>query len=125
MLFDASEIHRTEPYCYSQMIAGKDSPRFGEAKNSWLTGTSAWTFLSISQAILGIVPDYDGLAVKPCLPQSLQSYKATRLFRGTRYEITVQKARQNEETGVWADGRKTEGPIPPNGKTISVLVKTR
>ncbi|MBQ1493208.1 MAG: glycosyl transferase, partial [Blautia sp.] len=38
-LEDISEIHRTEPYCYSQMVAGKDAARHGEAKNSWLTGT--------------------------------------------------------------------------------------
>ena len=34
---DISEIHRTEPYVYSQMVAGRDAATFGEAKNSWLT----------------------------------------------------------------------------------------
>ena len=38
---DISEIHRTEPYVYSQMVAGKDAKFYGEAKNSWLTGTAA------------------------------------------------------------------------------------
>ena len=61
---DISEIHRTEPYVYSQMIAGKDAPNFGEAKNSWLTGTAAWTFLSISQSILGMQPTLSGLRIK-------------------------------------------------------------
>ena len=123
-LEDISEIHRTEPYCYSQMIAGKDSPRFGEAKNSWLTGTSAWTFLSISQAILGIVPDYDGLRIKPCLPSCLDGFKATRLFRGTVYNITVARAKAGEETGLWVNGNKTAaGPIQPNGSEIEVLLK--
>ena len=86
---DISEIHRTEPYVYSQMIAGKDAPNFGEAKNSWLTGTAAWTFLDVSQYILGIRPDYDGLAIDPCIPSSLDGFEAKRDFRGVTYHITV------------------------------------
>ncbi|MBR4120194.1 MAG: glycosyl transferase, partial [Spirochaetales bacterium] len=123
-LEEISEIHRTEPYVYSQMIAGKDSPRFGEAKNSWLTGTSAWTFLSISQAILGIVPDYDGLRIQPCLPSSMDGFKATRLFRGTVYNITVQRVESADDAGLWVNGeKKTAGPIEPSGSEIEVLLK--
>ncbi len=66
-LEDISEIHRTEPYVYSQTIAGRDAPTFGEAKNSWLTGTAAWTFVSISQSILGIKPELDGLRIDPSI----------------------------------------------------------
>ena len=51
---EISEIHRTEPYVYSQMVAGRDAKYHGEAKNSWLTGTAAWTFTNISQYILGV-----------------------------------------------------------------------
>ncbi len=113
-LEDISEIHRTEPYVYSQMIAGKDSPRFGEAKNSWLTGTSAWTFVSISQAILGIVPDYDGLRLSPCLPSHMDGFKATRVFRGTRLNITVKKDSNNK--GLWVDGIKQRDNLVPVSK---------
>ena len=86
---DISEIHRTEPYVYSQMIAGKDAPNFGEAKNSWLTGTAAWTFLDVSQYILGIRPDYDGLIIDPCIPDTMDGFTAKREFRGNTYHITV------------------------------------
>ena len=86
---DISEIHRTEPYVYSQMIAGKDAPNFGEAKNSWLTGTAAWTFLNVSQYILGIRPEYDGLVIDPCIPSSLEGFEVKRDFRGVTYHITV------------------------------------
>jgi len=88
---DAIETYRCEPYCYSQMIAGLDAPTFGEAKNSWLTGTAAWTFVNISQAILGIKPDYNGLMIDPCLPGSWTGYKVERVFRGTRYKIEIKK----------------------------------
>jgi cellobiose phosphorylase len=114
-LEDISEIHRTEPYVYSQMIAGKDSPRFGEAKNSWLTGTSAWTFLSISQAILGIVPDYYGLRLCPCLPSHMDGFKATRVFRGTRLNITVKRSGK-EKKGLWVDGIKQKENLVPVSK---------
>ena len=83
------ETYRSEPYVYAQMIAGKDAPCFGEAKNSWLTGTAAWTFVSVSQGLLGIQPDYAGLRVDPCVPKAWKSFTVSREFRGVRHEITV------------------------------------
>ena len=71
-LEDVSEIHRTEPYVYSQTIAGRDAQNYGEAKNSWLTGTAAWTFVAASQGILGICPDFSGLKIEPCLPEEIK-----------------------------------------------------
>jgi len=68
-LEEISEIHKLEPYVYAQMIAGRDAPNEGQAKNSWLTGTAAWNFVTISQWILGIKPDYDGLKIDPCIPK--------------------------------------------------------
>ncbi len=89
-LEDISEIHRTEPYVYSQMVAGKDAPSFGEAKNSWLTGTAAWTFVSVSQAILGIRPELDGLRISPCIPAEWKHISLTRRFRGATYHIEIE-----------------------------------
>ena len=88
-LEDISEIHRTEPYVYSQMIAGKDAVRHGEAKNSWLTGTAAWTFYNVSRYILGVMPEYDGLRVNPCIPDTMNRFTVTRKFRGDTYELHV------------------------------------
>lgn len=89
-LEEISELHKTEPYVYSQMIAGKDAFKPGEAKNSWLTGTASWNFYTISQYILGIRPDYDGLLVDPCIPASWKGYTVTRQFRGATYQIKVE-----------------------------------
>ena len=112
---DISEIHRTEPYVYSQMIAGKDAPGFGEGKNSWLTGTAAWTFLSVSQAILGVKPTLDGLQVDPCLPKKLRGFTAVRRYRGALYRITVENP-DGVEYGVKSvtvDGRPVAGTVLP------------
>jgi cellobiose phosphorylase len=86
---DISEIHRTEPYIYSQMIAGKDAKRQGEAKNSWLTGTAAWNFVAISQWILGVKPEFEGLRIDPCIPSNWDGYSVKRWFRNSLYNITV------------------------------------
>ncbi len=122
-----SEIHRTEPYVYSQMIAGKDAPSFGEAKNSWLTGTAAWTFLSISQAILGVQPTLDGLSVDPCIPSAWKEYTVHRKYRGADYDITVRNpnAVQKGVASVTVDGRPITGnvlPIAPKGAKVTVEV---
>jgi cellobiose phosphorylase len=124
---DISEIHRTEPYVYSQMIAGKDAPNFGEAKNSWLTGTAAWTFLDVSQYILGIRPDYDGLVVDPCIPASLDGFSAKRDFRGVTYHITVKNPNGAEKgvASMTVDGTPVEGnmiPFDDSKKEVQVEV---
>ena len=123
---EISDIHRTEPYVYSQMIAGIDAPTFGEAKNSWLTGTAAWTFLSISQAILGIRPALDGLEIDPCIPSSLKGFTVTREFRGTVYRICVENP-EGVRKGVkqlYVDNVLLQGNlIPPQAPGRSTEVK--
>ena len=120
-LEDISEIHRTEPYVYSQMIAGADAKFHGEAKNSWLTGTAAWTFVNISQYILGVYPTHTGLSINPCLPDGFGGFTLTRKYRNALYHITV-KNPDNVQKGVkqlLVDGETVEGTVIPykNGKT--------
>ncbi len=106
-----SEIHRLEPYVYAQMVAGKDAKRFGEAKNSWLTGTASWNFIAISQYILGIKPEYDGLVIDPAIPAAWDGYEVVRCFRGDRIRITV-KNPAHVSKGVAklvVDGRELSG----------------
>ena len=98
-LEEISEIHRTEPYVYSQMIAGADAPRHGEAKNSWLTGTAAWTFVNVSQHIVGVYPTHNGLQINPCVPKGFGDFTITRKYRNTTYNITVTNP-DNVEKGV-------------------------
>ncbi len=88
-LEDISDIHRTEPYAYCQMVAGRDAATFGEGKNSWLTGTAAWTFTCISQYILGIKPEFDGLRIDPCIPSWLKHFSCIRKFRGSEFRIEI------------------------------------
>ena len=84
-----SDLHKVEPYVYSQMTAGKDAPNPGQAKNSWLTGTAAWNWLTVSQYILGIQPEFNGLRIDPCIPSDMKGYELDRTFRGAHYHIRV------------------------------------
>ena len=88
-LEEISDLHKTEPYVYAQMVAGKDAFKPGEAKNSWLTGTASWNFYAVTQYMLGIRPEYDGLLIDPCIPTDWKGFKATRKFRGATYQIEV------------------------------------
>lgn len=117
-LEDVSDIHKTEPYVYSQMIAGKDAKNFGQAKNSWLTGTASWNFVAVSQSILGIIPDYDGLMINPCIPSTLKEFIIVRHYQNAVYDITV-KNPNGISKGIkylTVDGKKIEGNVIPSFK---------
>jgi len=97
------------------MVAGVDAPTFGEGKNSWLTGTAAWTFMNVSQYILGIRPTLSGLAIDPCLPSSIKGFTCERLYRGVVYHITVEKP-DGVSKGVRSlvvDGKAIDGNVIP------------
>ena len=116
-----------EPYVYSQMIAGKDAPNFGQAKNSWLTGTAAWNFYVISNYILGIKPDWEGLKVDPCIPHTWDGYQVSRRFRGATYAIAIENPSHvcRGVKQVTVDGQAIAGNVLPvfaDGKTHQVTV---
>ena len=111
-----SALHKVEPYVYSQMIAGKDAAKPGEAKNSWLTGTAAWNWYAITQYILGIKPAYNGLQIDPCICSEWKEYTVTRRFRGAEYEITI-KNPDGVCKGIremLLDGQPVEGNVVPH-----------
>ena len=127
-LEDISEIHRTEPYAYCQMIAGRDAATHGEGKNSWLTGTAAWSFVCVSQYILGIRPELDGLRIDPCLPPDIRSFSCVRRFRGSTYRIFVENngGEQKGSSSISVNGVPCESnliPVPDSPSDIEVRIK--
>jgi cellobiose phosphorylase len=124
---DLSEIHRCEPYVYAQMIAGSDAIKPGEAKNSWLTGAATWNYVAITQWILGIRPTYEGLQISPVIPSSWKGFCATRVFRGVRYHIHVDRKGSGNTVTIELDGKPITGtviPIPPAERNeVQVEVK--
>jgi cellobiose phosphorylase len=115
-----SEVHRCEPYVYAQMIAGRDAPTHGEAKNSWLTGAAAWNYVAITQGILGIHPTLEGLQIAPVIPEGWPGYQAWRVFRDVTYTITVRRVDKGNACRLWVNGQSVAGnivPLPPAGTT--------
>ncbi len=120
---ETSDIHKTEPYVYGQMIGGKEAgsdignggKNYGQGKNSWLTGTAAWNMVAISQYILGIKPDFDGLMINPSIPSSWDGFKATRLFRGAKYNITIKNPNHvcKGVKSLVVDGKAVDGCVVP------------
>jgi len=122
---DISDLHRCEPYVYAQMIAGKDAPTFGEAKNSWLTGTAAWNYYAIVQWILGIRTSLDGLEISPVIPKSWPGFTATRTFRGVVYHISIERRGEGNAIALTVNGESIKGtvvPVPSDGQK-EVVVK--
>jgi cellobiose phosphorylase len=124
-LEDISDLHRTEPYVYSQMVAGKDAKgKPGEAKNSWLTGTAAWNYVAISQHMLGIRADYDGLIVSPCIGTEISEFTVTRKWRGATYVIHVKNSGKNwGHPSLTVNGKGISGdkvPVAAAGATVKV-----
>ena len=122
-----SEIHRTEPYVYSQMVAGRDATREGEAKNSWLTGTAAWNYVAIAHHILGIRPEFDGLRVSPCIGAEIPDFTVTRRCRGAVYRIRVTNSLKHDGPQLKVNGETTKGtlvPYAPAGETVDIDCET-
>ena len=124
---DIQELHKTEPYVYSQMIAGKDAFKPGEAKNSWLTGTAAWNYAAITQHILGIRPALKGMLIDPCIPTKWDGFKVVRKFRGYTLNIDVKNPNHVSKgvKEITIDGNTIEGnliPVLEKGKAYNVIV---
>jgi cellobiose phosphorylase len=122
---EIGEVHKCEPYVYAQMIAGRDAPTHGEAKNSWLTGTAAWNYVAITQWILGIRPTFDGLEIAPVMPSAWKGFEAERFYRRTRYIIKVKRVGPGSRSRLVVDGEAVEGTIIkfPKEGTKEVHVK--
>ncbi len=122
-----AEVHQAEPYVYAQFTHGPTSPRFGQARNPWLTGTASWTYVGVTQHILGVRPVLDGLCVDPCLPTAWDGFTMSREFRGRTVTIRVTNP-DHVSRGVVAldvDGRAVEGCVAPadllrDGSVVSV-----
>lgn len=126
-LEEISDLHKTEPYVYSQMIAGKDALKPGEAKNSWLTGTAAWNYYAITQYILGIRPDYHGLLIDPVIPSDWDGFSVKRVFRGSVFNIVIENP-EHVSSGIKSltvDNKELDSnlvPVPDKNQTVNVKV---
>jgi len=80
----------------------------------------------VSEFILGIKPDYDGLCIDPCLPQTAKDYTVKRRFRDAQYDITIHpNGHQKGVKAIVLDGQPIEGntvPYSPGHHTVEVTM---
>jgi len=124
-----SDRYKTEPYVYPQNICGPTHPSFGMARNAWLTGTAAWTYVAATQWILGIRPTFEGLRVAPAIPAEWPGFTARREFRGTTYEIAVRREGPGSAVSLVVDGVAVSGDVvrlpAPGTAVVAVQVVLR
>ena len=124
---DILDRYECEPYCYPQNILGDEHPQFGLARNSWLSGTSSWTYQAATKYIMGILPQHNGLQINPCIPTQWDGFTAVRKFRNATYNVTVKNPKHISKgvTSMKVDGKSIDGNIAPffdDGKIHTVEV---
>ncbi len=123
-----SDKYAVEPYVTPGNIDGIDSPFYGRGGWTWYSGSAAWLLRVIVDGIIGLQADYEGLRVKPCLPNGWNNIEISRNFRGTNYQIKILKQTQREpkKFDIYLDGEKIAGNlIPPRKgrKEAHVIIK--
>ncbi|MDA3850904.1 MAG: glycosyl transferase [Spirochaetaceae bacterium] len=118
-----SSLYECEPYCYAQNILADEHPQFGLARNSWLSGTSSWTFVASTQFILGVRPGYQGLEIDPVVPKDWDVFSVKRKYRGATYEVVV-----TNPSGVnrglktlKVNGKEVQGNLVPLAKAGEIV----
>lgn len=106
------ERYKAEPYAYVSNIIGPENPKYGWANVTQVSGTAAWMDLAVTQYLLGIRPELDGLRVAPCLPDDWPGFTVTRLFRGCTLHIEVRRS-NDEPPGLSLDGKALPSPVIP------------
>ena len=119
--------YECEPYVYPQNILGDEHPQFGLARNSWLSGTSSWTYQAATKYILGIMPKYNGFVVDPCIPKNWDGFSVQRKFRGVDYKIEVKNPSHvcKGVKTVKVNGKEIERNLVPlfnSGESVTVEV---
>ena len=112
---DKAEIRQSEPYVQGQTTYSIFSPRAGNTRVSWLSGAATWSYYSLTQYILGIRPQYEGMMIDPCIPEKWDGFTVQRRFRGKILNITVQNPKHacKGVSSLTVNGKKIDGNVIP------------
>ena len=104
-----------EPYVLTNQFLGPENRRAGKSLWAWMTGAAGWYYRAMTEWMIGVRADFDGLLIDPCLPNHWDHIELERSFRGTRYHITIQNPNglQKGKTSITLDGRPVRGQHLP------------
>lgn len=90
------------PYIYGNCYYGPDHKKeAGKMEFSWITGSVNWLLQSVVELMLGIQRTYEGLVIKPALPEELKHVEVYREYRGCRYHIVINNGGRNVKRITW------------------------
>jgi cellobiose phosphorylase len=114
---ERAEIREIEPYVVSQSTHARASAKHGASRIPWLSGAATWTCFAITQHVLGIRPEVNGLRIDPCIPSTWKGFEVERRFRGKAVSITVRNDAGVEKgvARVILNGTPLEGNLVPAG----------
>ena len=102
-----------EPYVLPGNVDGPASPHAGRAGWTWYTGAAQWLHRVVTQWVLGVRPEWDGLRIEPCLPPGWDQATMVRPYRGSTYEIRIERV-PGTPAGVHADVTLDGKRLPTN-----------
>jgi cellobiose phosphorylase len=86
----------------------------------------------VTQWVLGVRPEWDGLRIDPCLPPGWPGARMVRPYRGCTYDIQIERVADLPDDGqaqVRLDGTRLSSnvitPSPQPGRHHEVLVRCR
>lgn len=110
-----AEVRQSEPYVIGQTTYSTYSPRAGNTRVSWLSGAATWNYYSITQYMLGIRPQYNGLLIDPCVKKDWDGFTVERRWRNKQLHIEV-KNPQHVNKGIEyieVDGKRIDSTVIP------------
>ena len=108
------DLYKTEPYAVAEYLVGPEHPYlYGEGAFTWVTGSAGWSFMAVTEWLLGARRDFEGLRIDPCIPSHWKRFSIRRPFRGAIYEIEVRNPSgvQKGTRVIYVDGKRIEGNL--------------
>jgi cellobiose phosphorylase len=108
------DLYKTEPYATAEYLVGPEHPYlYGEGAFTWVTGSAGWSYMAITEWLLGVRREFAGLRIDPCVPSRWKSFFVRRPFRGAVYEIRFNnpKGVQRGIRRIYVDGRRIAGNL--------------
>jgi len=103
------DIATGPPHQQSNFAVGPSHPNHGMNLYSNFTGSANW-YLKAMDRMIGVLPQFDGLLLKPTAPSAWKHYRLRKHFRGVNFQFDFHHpSGRSQVSSVTVDGR----PLAP------------